>query len=682
MKEPKAVKKNKVLQMHGDVRIDPYYWLNERENPEVIKYLEEENRYTRAMLEHTEGFQKELFEEIKGRMEDDDESVPYLHNDYQYITRYEKGKQYPIYLRKKIGKNKTEELLFEVNEMAKGYAYYDLGSFDVSPNNSLAVFSEDTLSRRIYSLRFKNLDTGKILADEIENTTEDALWAADNRTIFYIRKDSSLRPYKVFKHILGKDAKEDELIFHEKDERFNLSISRSKDERYLFIHSASTLSDECRFLLSEQPEGKWRVFQRRQPELEYHIDHLNDQFYIVTNKDSATNFKVMRTCLKQTDQKYWMDIIPHRENYLVEDIELFKDYLVVQQRHRGRVEFHIQRWADNSNYRVNFGEESYKASIGTNPESNTPILRYKYSSLTTPSSVIDFNMETHQKEIKKEQKVLGGSFDKKNYTSERIWAPARDGQKIPVSLVYRKDTERSVDTPLLLYGYGSYGYTVDPCFSSLRLSLLERGFIFAIAHVRGGQYLGRSWYEEGKLLKKRNTFNDFIDCAKYLIEIQYTSAEHLYAMGGSAGGLLMGAVANMAPQLFKGIIAAVPFVDVVTTMLDENIPLTTGEYDEWGNPEKKECYDYMKSYSPYDNVKSQEYPNMLITTGLHDSQVQYWEPAKWTAKLREMKKGKHHLLLHTNMETGHGGASGRFEALKEVAMEYAFLLDLEKLSKK
>lgn len=677
IKEPKAIKKEEMLQLHGDVRIDSYYWLNQRENPDVIEYLKEENLYTKKMLEPTEVLQKELFLEIKGRIEEEYENVSYLYNDYQYITRYKKGKEYPTYIRKKLGENQTEELLFEVNEMAEGYAYYDMGNFEISSNNSLAVFSEDVIGRRIYTLRFKNLETLEILSDKIENTTGDALWASDDRTVFYIQKDSTLRPYKVFKHILGRDSKEDKLVFHEKNDQFHLSISKSKDERYLFIHSKSTLSDEYRFIKSDQPDAQWRIFQKRETGLEYDVDHLNQEFYIVTNKDGAVNFKVMKTSEMRTNQKYWMEVIPHRKDYLIEDIELFKNYLVVQERYKGKVGLYIQSWDKSMSYQLDFSEETYEVSIGINFQSDTNLLRYNYSSLTTPLSVIDLNMETHQREVKKEQKVVGGNFDKNNYVSERIWAPSRDGKKIPISLVHRRDIEKSANTPLLLYGYGSYGYTVDPSFESSRLSLLDRGFIFAIAHVRGGQYLGRTWYEEGKLLKKRNTFNDFIDSAKYLVEKQYTSPEHLYAIGGSAGGMLMGVVANMAPALFNGIIAAVPFVDVVTTMLDENVPLTTGEYDEWGDPRKKEYYAYMKSYSPYDNVVAKEYPNILVTTGLNDSQVQYWEPTKWVAKLREMKKGTNYLLLHTDMDTGHSGASGRFDFYKEVAMEYAFLLHLE-----
>ncbi|XCI75525.1 MAG: S9 family peptidase [Flavobacteriales bacterium] len=670
-------KEDKIFNLHNDIRIDPYYWLNERGNPKVIQHLYKENAYTQAILAHTEDFQKKLFEEIKNRIKEDDESVPYKYNGYWYITRHKKGGEYPIYYRKKDSLETQEEQLFDVNQMAHNYKYYHLGSFSVSPDNRLAAFGVDTLSRRIYTVYFKDLETGKILADRIENTTGNTVWAVDNKTIFYVKKNTMLRPFQVFKHILGTASAQDQLIFHEKDEAFYVSVFKTKSERYIVISSCSTVSDEYRFIPVDKPEAFWKVFQARERDLEYHIDHFGNDFYIVTNKDRATNFKVMKTHVAHTEKTYWVDVIPHRENYFIENIEIFKNHLVVEQRYNGLTELEIHRLDGSENYKLSFNEHTYTVSIGTNPDFDTSILRYNYSSLTTPASVIDFDMETHQKEIKKEQEVLSKKFDKKNYISESVWAVARDGQKIPISLVRHKDTEESAATPLLLYGYGSYGVTVDPCFSAIRLSLLDRGFIYAIAHIRGGQYLGRSWYEAGKMLQKKNTFYDFIDCAQYLITENYTSSKHLYAMGGSAGGLLMGVVINMAPKLFHGVIAAVPFVDVITTMLDESIPLTSGEYDEWGNPNEKKFYEYIKSYSPYDNVAAYDYPHLLVTTGLNDSQVQYWEPAKWVTKLRELKKGDNNILLHINMDTGHGGASGRFEALKEVALEYAFLLDLE-----
>ncbi|XOD68670.1 MAG: S9 family peptidase [Flavobacteriales bacterium AspAUS03] len=674
---PQPNKEDKIFNLHNDTRIDPYYWLNERGNPKVIQHLDQENTYTQAILAHTEGFQKKIFEEIKIRIKEEDESVPYKYNGYWYITRYKKGSEYSIYSRKKGSLEAREEQLFDVNEMAQDHKYYHLEGFTVSPDNQLVAFGVDTLSRQIYTLYFKDLETGEILSDRIENTTGNAIWATDNQTIFYVKKDMKLRPFQVFKHILGTDSNQDQLIFQEKDEAFYVSVFKTKSEQYLVIGSYSTVSDEYRIIPADKPEASWEVFQAREGDLEYHIDHFGNDFYIVTNKDRATNFKVMKTHVAHTEKTYWTDVIPHRKDYFIENIEIFKNHLVVEQRYNGLIELEIRHWDGSENYKLSFDEETYTASISTNLDFNTSILRYNYSSLTTPISVIDFDMETHQKEIKKEQEILDGKFDKKNYTSERVWAIARDGQKIPISLVRHKDTEKSTNTPLLLYGYGSYGITVDPYFSSTRLSLLDRGFIYAIAHIRGGQYLGRPWYEAGKMLQKKNTFYDFIDCAQHLIVKKYTSSKHLYAMGGSAGGLLMGVVINMVPKLFHGVIAAVPFVDVITTMLDESIPLTSGEYDEWGNPNEKEFYEYIKSYSPYDNVAAYDYPHLLVTTGLHDPQVQYWEPVKWVSKLRELKKGDNNILIHINMDTGHGGASGRFEALKKVALEYVFLLDLE-----
>ncbi|XOD67440.1 MAG: S9 family peptidase [Flavobacteriales bacterium Tduv] len=674
---PQPLKENKILDKHNDVRVDTYYWLKERENPKVIQHLDDENKYAKVVMKHTEDFQEKLFKEIKARIKEDDESVPYKHNEYWYITRYKKGGEYPIYSRKKGSIKAEEELLFDVNKMAQGYKYYNLGKFDVSPDNQLSSFGIDILGRRLYTLYFKDLKTGKILSDRIEGTTGSVVWAIDNRTVFYVKKDATLRPFQIFKHILGTDPAQDSLIFNEKNQAFHASIFKTKSEQYIIIGSYSTISNEYRFIPTDRPDAVWKIFQPRERNLEYNVDHFGDHFYIVTNKDKATNFKVMKTSVDRTEKKYWTDVISHRKEYFIEDIEIFKEYLVIEQRHNGLIEFEIHRWDKSGNYKLDFGEETYTASIGLNLDLDTIVLRYHYSSLTTPSSVIDFNMETRQKEIKKEQEVLGGKFNKRNYISERIWATTRDGQKIAISLVRHKDTKISPDTPLLLYGYGAYGLTVKPQFNSVRLSLLDRGFVYAIAHIRGGQYLGRTWYEAGKMLQKKNTFHDFIESARHLITQKYTSSKHLYAMGESAGGLLMGAVINMAPELFHGVIAAVPFVDVVTTMLDESIPLTTGEYDEWGNPNEKKFYEYMKSYSPYDNVSVLNYPNMLVTTGLHDSQVQYWEPAKWVAKLRELKKDDNKIILNINMDTGHGGASGRFEVLKEIALEYAFLLDLE-----
>ena len=675
---PKAKKIEKKLEFHGDVRIDNYYWMNDRENPDVIDYLKSENEYNEKMTAHTKEFQEKLFEEMKSRIKEDDESVPYKLNGYWYLTRFEKGYDYPIYSRKKESLDAPEELMFNVNEMAEGHDYYSLGGLNVSEDNKLVAFGVDTVSRRKYTIQVKNLETGEILSDKIENTTGGSTWAADNKTLFYTKKDDqTLRSYRIYKHVLGTDSSEDELVFEEEDETFNTYVYKSKSREYIIIGSSSTLTTEYRILKADDPTGEFKVIQDRERGLEYSISHFGDHFYVLTNMDDATNFKLMKTPVDATSKENWTDVIPHREDVLLEDIDIFKEYLVVSERNNGLNKIKVMKWDDEEEYYIPFDNETYTAYTSINPSFDTDVLRYTYNSLTTPTSVIDFNMKTKEKSVLKEQQVLGGKFDKDNYTSERIWATASDGTKVPVSLVYRKGLEKDSKNPVLQYAYGSYGSTIDPYFSSVRLSLLDRGFVYAIAHIRGGEYLGRNWYEDGKLFRKKNTFTDFVDVSKHLIEENYTSSDHLYAMGGSAGGLLMGAVVNMAPELYNGVIAAVPFVDVITTMLDDSIPLTTGEYDEWGNPNNLEYYEYMKSYSPYDNVKAQDYPNMLVTTGLHDSQVQYWEPAKWVAKLREFKTDNNKLLFHTNMEAGHGGASGRFEALKEVAEEYAFLLDLE-----
>lgn len=675
---PKAEKIAKKLEIHGDVRVDNYYWLNEKENPKVIDYLTAENNYFDQKTAHTKKFQEDLFQEMKGRIKEEDESVPYKKNDYYYITRFKKGQQYPIHSRKFLSLESEEEILFDVNELAKDHNYFKLAGLSISPNNKLASFGVDTVSRRQYTLQFKNLETGELFPEKIENTTGSASWASDNKTVFYTQKNpTTLRSEKIFRHVLGSDPATDVEIFSEDDETYSTYIYRTKSGKYLIIGSYSTVATEHQILKADNPTGNFEVFQPRERDLEYSIAHYDSYFYILTNEDKATNFKLMKSSEENTLKEDWIDVIPHREDVLLEDISIFKDFLVLEERTNGLNKIRIIRWDDSEDFYLPFEEETYAAGVYYNPEFDSNIVRYGYNSMTTPSSVIDFNVDEKSKEIKKEQEVLGGKFNKENYKSKRLWATAEDGTKVAVSMVYHKDTALSQETPLLIYGYGSYGYTIDDGFSSTRLSLLDRGFIFAIAHVRGSEYLGRKWYENGKLLHKKNTFSDFIDCAKFLIENKYTSKEHLYASGGSAGGLLMGVIINRSPELFNGVIASVPFVDVVTTMLDETIPLTTGEYDEWGNPNEKKYYDYMKSYSPYDNVKAQGYPNMLITTGLHDSQVQYFEPAKWVAKLRELKTDKNLLVMHTDMETGHGGASGRFDALKETARDYSFIIDLE-----
>ncbi|CAL2080786.1 Dipeptidyl aminopeptidase BI [Tenacibaculum dicentrarchi] len=686
---PIADKQPKTLEKHGDIRVDDYFWMRltdaqknaevkDAQTQKVYDYLTDENTFYEQKTKHTKDFQADLFEEMKGRIKEDDQSVPYKSNGYFYITRYEKGQQYPIYSRKKETLESDEQIMFNVNNEAKGYDYFQLGGLSISPDNKLTTFATDTVSRRQYSIKIKNLETGEIYPDKIENTTGGAVWANDNKTLFYTKKDpETLRSSQIYKHILGTDTADDVLIFEEKDETFGAFITKTKSKKYLVMGSYSTVSNEYQVLEADNPNGTFRMIQPRERDLEYDIAHYQDHFYIKTNKDGATNFKLMKTPEDKTTKENWVDVIPHREDTLFEDFSIFKDYLVLEERTNGLNKIRIKRWDNTEDYYLPFNEETYSAGVYGNPDFDTDVIRYSYNSMTTPSSVIDFNMKDQSKEIKKEQEVLGGKFDKNNYVSQRIWVTARDGKKVALSIVHHKDTKLTKDTPILQYAYGSYGHTISDGFSTTRLSLLDRGFVYALAHIRGSEYLGRAWYEDGKMLTKQNTFNDFVDCSKYLIDNNYTSPKHLYAMGGSAGGLLMGAIINMNPELYNGIIAAVPFVDVISTMLDDTIPLTTGEYDEWGNPNDKEYYDYMKSYSPYDQVAPKAYPNMLITTGLHDSQVQYWEPAKWIAKLRDVKTNDNMLFLHTNMDAGHGGASGRFDALKEIAEEYSFFLMLE-----
>lgn len=669
-----------VLEKHGHERTDNYFWLNDRENQEVIDYLNAENEYYQKMTAHTKEFQTSLFEEMKGRIKEDDSSVPYFYNGYWYITRYETGKDYPIHTRKKGSMDAPEEIMFDCNEMAEGQSYFHLAGVNVSPDNKLAAFAVDNVSRRIYTIQIKNLETGEILSDKIEGVSGGSSWANDNKTLFYAGKDAqTLRQDKIYKHKLGTSQSADEMVYHEKDDTFNTFIYKEKSKKYLIIGSGSTMTTEYQILDANDPDGTFKVFQPRVRGLEYGIDYYDGKFYVVTNKDKATNFKLMVTPENATTQENWTDVIPHREDVLLEGIDIFKDYLVISERDntKGLNNIRIKPW-NGQEYYLPFESETYTAYTTTNIDFNTDKLRYGYQSMKTPASTIEFDMKTQEKKVLKEQEVLGGKFNKDNYVEERVWATAADGTQVPVSMVYKKGLKKDGKNPLLLYAYGSYGASMDPYFSTARLSLVDRGFIFAIAHIRGGEDLGRPWYEDGKLLKKKNTFTDFIDCSKFVIEQKYTSKEHLYASGGSAGGLLMGAIINMNPELYNGVIASVPFVDVVTTMLDDSIPLTTGEYDEWGNPNVKEFYDYMKSYSPYDNVKELNYPAILATTGFHDSQVQYWEPAKWVAKLRDFNKSDKPILLFTDMDTGHGGASGRYNRLKSVALEYAFLIKMSK----
>ncbi|MDB4097709.1 S9 family peptidase [Flavobacteriaceae bacterium] len=664
----------------NDIRIDDYYWLKERENPEVIDYLERENDYYEKMTSHTLDLQNKLFKEIKDKIKEDDESVPYFLNGYWYKTKYKEGLDYPIYTRFKDSLNNKEEILFDCNELAKKHDYFNLSNFQISPDNKIVAFSTDVVSRRLYSIQFKNLETGKIYSDKIINSSGSFAWANDNSTLFYTNRDvNTLRNDKIFKHVLNTDYENDELVYFEKDETFYTNVSKSKSKKFIIISSFSTLTSEFRFLSSDNINDSFKLFNKRKRGVEYSINHYDDHFYIITNKDKAYNYKLMKTKISDTSSENWTDVIEHRKNVLIEGIDIFKDYLVVSERVDGLNRINIKKWDDSENYFLNFDNETFSSNTTTNLDFNSKKLKYAYNSLNEPYSVIEFDMITKEKTVLKQHKVLDENFSKDNYVTDRIWADSRDGNQIPISLIYKKGIKRDGSNPLLIYGYGSYGNTIDPSFSISRLSLLDRGFIYAISHVRGSEYLGRDWYENGKLLNKKNTFNDFVDSTKFLISEGYTSSKHCYAYGGSAGGLLMGAVINMAPELYNGVIAAVPFVDVITTMLDETIPLTTSEYDEWGNPNQKEYYQYMMSYSPYDNVSKLKYPNLLVTTGLHDSQVQYWEPAKWVAKLRDYKQDQNYLFLNTNMETGHGGSSGRFEAIKDLAKEYAFLLDLENI---
>jgi oligopeptidase B len=672
---PVADKRPTQFNEHGVTRVDNYYWLRERENEDVLNYLRAENAYLESALADVKPLREALFEEIKGRIKQTDMSVPYVRKGFKYYSRYEEGREYPIYCREMVGSD-VEQIMLDVNELAAPYAYYSVGTQSVSRNNKLLAFAEDTLSRRIYTLRFKNLETAEFLPDVVRETTGNCVWAADNETVFYSVQDPvTLRSHKIYRHKLGTLPEEDELVYEEQDETFTCYVYLAKSGDYVFIESSSTTTTETRFLEAANPTGAFRVVQPRTRGLEYSVSQYGDQFYIVHNHQ-AQNFKLSKAPIARPQLAHWSDVVPHRPDVLLEGIEIFKDHLVVTERSEGLTKLRVMPWSNNTeSHYVAFNDPAYGVYLSANVEFDTPVLRYVYTSLTTPNTVYDYDMNTRQATLLKQQEVLG-DFNSANYTSERFFVTSRDGARVPVSLVYRNGFERNGSAPLLLYGYGSYGASMDPYFSSARLSLLDRGFLFAIAHIRGGEEMGRPWYEDGKMLKKMNTFNDFIDCGEFLVKEGYAHPKHLYAMGGSAGGLLMGAVVNMRPQLWNGIVAQVPFVDVVTTMLDASIPLTTGEYDEWGNPNDPEYFHYMLSYSPYDNVEAKDYPHMLVTTGLHDSQVQYWEPAKWVAKLRELKTDNNLLLLYTDMDTGHGGASGRFEALKEVALEYAFLLKL------
>lgn len=679
-KPPRAAQKPHVITTHNHSRTDNYYWLRERENPEVIDYLNAENEYLEKVMAPLKGLREELFAEMKGRIRQDDESVPYKEGGYLYYTRFVSGGEYPVYCRKKVGSD-TEEVMLDGNEMAAGADYFHVGGMEVSDNEDLLIFAIDTVGRRNYTLKVKNLQTGEVLSDEILNTEGgNYAWAADNATLYYVSKDQeTLLGNKVYRHVLGTVAAEDVLVYEETDNQYYMGIFRMKSRKYIAIASEH-IGVASEFQLIDASDSRaWPVtFLKRGDRHEYAVEHFDDRFYIRTNRNGAVNFQLMEVREAAAhDPSEWKVVIPHREDVFLEGLEIFRNFLVVQERKEGLIHLRIMDQQNGEEHYLDFGEAAYTAFISINPEFDTQLLRFGYTSLTTPRSTFDYNMQTREKILLKEQEVLGG-FDRNNYRSERIFVTARDGARVPVSLVYHKETATDGTAPLLLYAYGSYGATMDAAFSPARLSLLDRGFVYAIAHIRGGLEMGRHWYEEGRMFRKKNTFYDFVDCSKALVLLKYAAPDKLFAMGGSAGGLLMGVVMNDSPQLYRGVVAAVPFVDVVTTMLDESIPLTTGEFEEWGNPADQAAYEYMLSYSPYDNVEEKEYPNTLVTTGLHDSQVQYWEPAKWVAKLRERKKDDNLLLLYTDMNSGHGGASGRFASLKTLALEYAFLLDLAK----
>ena len=679
LKPPRAQRKPHFLEKHGHRRVDPYYWLRERENPEVLKYLEAENDYMKTVMNKYKPLEEKLFAQTKARIKQDDSSVPYKEDGYWYYTRYEEGKQYAIHCRSKSKDQSDEQVMLNVNELAAGHEFCSVRGTRVSSGRNMLAFAVDYMGRRIYTLHLKDLDSGQLLPDEIPNVTGNMTWANDNRTLFYARQDpQTLRSFQIYRHQLGTDPAQDKLVYEEKDETFRCRVFKTRSKRFLMIACSQTLSDEYRFLDANNPLGEFQVVQPRERDLEYSIDHLNDHFFIRTNLN-AENFRLVKAPIESPGKDNWEEVIPNRNEVYLQSAMLFGDYLVLEERENGLTQIRIRPWGGERPHALDFGEPTYAARLGNNPEIDTSVLRFNYTSLTTPSSVYDYDMRTREKTLLKTDPILGG-FDPQNYLTERLWVTARDGAKIPISVVYRKGTPIDGTSPLMLYGYGSYGASMDASFASYRLNLIDRGFIYAIAHIRGGQELGRKWYENGKLFKKKNTFNDFIDVAEHLKKHGYADPDRTFARGGSAGGLLIGAVINIRPDLFTGVVADVPFVDVLTTMLDDSIPLTTNEYDEWGNPNVKEYYDYMLSYSPYDNVRKTDYPHILVTTGLNDSQVQYWEPAKWVARLRQRKTDDHLLLLKTNMAAGHGGASGRFKRLREIAFRHAFILRLARIA--
>jgi oligopeptidase B len=670
---PIAEKRPHTLSIHNDERIDPYYWMRDRSDPKTIAYLEAENAYTEAVVKHTEGLQKALYDEMLGRIKETDLSVPYRKDDYYYYSRTEEGKAYPIYCRKKGSLDAPEDVLLDQNVLADGHDFFSLGVIQVSPDHQLLAYSVDTAGNELYTLYFLDLNTRQLYPESIPETYYSFAWANDSKTVFYTQVDAANRPFKLFRHVIGTSADEDVLIYHEQDDSYFLGVDKTRSEAYILLSLDSKITSEVHFLDANDPQGKFQLIQARSHGTEYGVEHHGDSFYIVTN-DDAVNFKLVKTPVATPSKDHWQTIIPHRDDVLLSGVSTFADHLVIYERQAGLPTVRVQKLSTGEEHALSFPEPTYSVWEATNPEFHTNILRFSYSSMITPSSVFDYNLDTQERELKKETEVLGG-YDRSQYASEWIMATAPDGTAIPISMVYRRGTEKNGQNPLLLTGYGSYGASYPVSFSSNRLALLNRGVVIAIAHIRGGSEMGRNWYETGKFLHKKNTFTDFIACAEHLVKEGWTSSDRLAITGGSAGGLLMGAVVNARPDLFKAVVADVPFVDVVTTILDPSLPLSVMEWEEWGNPNDKTYYDYMKSYSPYDNVEAKDYPAMLITAGLNDSRVSYWEPAKWTAKLRDLKTDSNVLLLKTNMGAGHGGASGRYESLKELAFDYAFLLD-------
>jgi oligopeptidase B len=676
---PKAEKRPKTLSIHGEDRVDNYYWLrdDDRANSDVLSYLQAENAYTEQALLPHQALRETLYQEMVARIAQQDHSVPYVKHGYRYQTRYEPGNEYAIYLRQPAAESEQWQTLIDGNERASDSEFYTLGGLDISPDNKLMAVSEDFLSRRQYDIRIKNLQDESWNDDLLKNTAGSE-WANDSQTLYYVRKHKkTLLPYQVYRHTVGTDPKNDQLVYEEKDDTFYVGLDKTTSDQYVIIHLDSTTTSEVLLLDANDPQAKPQVFVPRRKDHEYGLDHYQGHFYIRSNRDISApkdgkNFGLYKSA--DNNEASWQTLIAPREAVMLEGFSLFRDWLVVEEREQGLTNLRQIHWTSGEEKSLNFDDPTYVTWLAYNPDPDTSLLRYGYSSMTTPSSLFELDLDTGERALLKQQEVK--DFDAANYRSERVWVTARDGVKVPVSLVYRRDTFKPNSNPLLVYGYGSYGSSMDPAFSGSRLSLLDRGFVFALAHIRGGAELGQQWYDNGKLLNKMNTFHDFIDVTKELVAEGYGEAQQVYAMGGSAGGLLMGAVINQAPELYRGIVAQVPFVDVVTTMLDESIPLTTGEYDEWGNPNDKTYYDYILQYSPYDQVKAQDYPNMLVTTGLHDSQVQYWEPAKWVAKLRELKTDDNQLLMYTDMDSGHGGKSGRFKAYEDIALEYAFVLSL------